>query len=60
MRTQIPAECLLVGESGIHTRDDVLRLEQGGVDAILVGERLMASPDIPAAVRCLLGTDDAT
>ena len=55
MRSQIPPECLLVGESGIHTRDDVLRLEQAGVDAILVGERLMASPDIPTAVRCLLG-----
>ena len=58
MRSQIPPECLLVGESGIHTRDDVLRLEQAGVDAILVGERLMASPDIPTAVRCLLGTSN--
>ena len=56
MRDQIPPECLLVGESGIHTRTDVLRLEQAGVDAMLVGERLMASPDIAAAVRCLLGT----
>mgnify|MGYP001253119888 FL=1 len=56
MRAQIPPECLLVGESGIHTRADVLRLEQAGVDAILVGERLMASPDIAAAVRGLLGT----
>ncbi len=55
LRQQIPADCIVVGESGIHGRDDVLRLEQAGVDAILVGEHLMASPDIGAAVNQLLG-----
>ncbi len=55
MRDQIPEDCLLVGESGIHSRQDVLRLEAGGVNAILVGERLMASPDIGHAVDELLG-----
>jgi indole-3-glycerol phosphate synthase len=33
----------------------VLRLEAAGVDAILVGEGLMSSPDIGAAVDSLLG-----
>ncbi len=55
MRAQIPAECLLVAESGISTRDDVLRLEAAGVNAMLVGESLMASQDIGAAVDRLLG-----
>jgi indole-3-glycerol phosphate synthase len=55
MRQRIPDECLLVGESGIHSRDDVLRLQEAGVDAILVGERLMAEPDIGASVDQLLG-----
>jgi indole-3-glycerol phosphate synthase len=55
LREQIPDECLLVGESGIHSRDDVRQLEAAGVDAILVGEHLMASPDIGAAVDRLLG-----
>jgi len=55
MREQVPDHCLLVGESGIHSRDDVLLLERAGVNAILVGERLMASPDIEAAVHQLLG-----
>jgi indole-3-glycerol phosphate synthase len=45
----------LVGESGIYSRQDVLRLEAAGVDAILVGERLMASADIGQAVDELLG-----
>lgn len=55
MREQVPEECVLVGESGIHSRDDVSRIEAGGVNAILVGERLMASRDIGQAVDGLLG-----
>jgi indole-3-glycerol phosphate synthase len=55
MRAQIPENCLLVGESGIRTRADVVRLEAAGVDAMLVGESLMAQPDIGAAVDELLG-----
>ena len=56
MREQIPDHCLLVGESGIHSRADVQRLAAAGVDAILVGEHLMSQPDIGAAVRELMGT----
>jgi indole-3-glycerol phosphate synthase len=55
LREQIPDECLVVGESGIRTRQDVLLLEAAGVNAILVGETLMASSDIGAAVDRLLG-----
>ncbi|HEY1784529.1 MAG TPA: indole-3-glycerol phosphate synthase TrpC [Pirellulales bacterium] len=55
MRQQVPEGCLLVSESGIASRADVVRLEAAGVDAILVGETLMASADIGAAVDTLLG-----
>lgn len=55
LRESIPADCLLVAESGIHSRDDALRLEAAGIDAMLVGEHLMASSDIGAAVDRLLG-----
>ncbi len=55
LRRKIPDECVLVSESGIRSRADVVRLEEAGVDAILVGETLMASPDIGAAVDALLG-----
>jgi indole-3-glycerol phosphate synthase len=55
LRREIPADRVVVGESGIRTRDDALRLEQAGVQAMLVGESLMASPDIGAAVDRLLG-----
>lgn len=55
LRQQIPDECVLVAESGIRTRADVIRLQEARVDAMLVGETLMASPDIGAAVSSLLG-----
>jgi indole-3-glycerol phosphate synthase len=51
----VPDACVLVAESGIRTRQDVLRLEAAGVDAILVGESLMVRPDVGAAVDELLG-----
>jgi indole-3-glycerol phosphate synthase len=53
---QIPDSCLLIGESGIRTRDDVERLIRAGVRGILVGETLMRQDDIAAKVRELLGT----
>lgn len=45
---------LLVGESGIHTRADVERLQRAGARAILVGESLMREPDMAAKVRKLI------
>ena len=55
LREQVPLDAVLVAESGIHTRADVLRLQEAGVDAMLVGESLMAQDNIGAAVRILLG-----
>jgi len=51
----IPDDRLVVGESGIRNHDDILRLGQGGVKAVLVGESLMRQVDITAATRQLLG-----
>ena len=45
---------VLVSESGIHSRDDVARLADAGVRAMLVGESLMREPDIQQATRLLL------
>jgi indole-3-glycerol phosphate synthase len=55
LRERVPDECVLVSESGIQTRADVLRLQAAGVDSILVGESLMREPDIGRAVDQLLG-----
>ncbi|MBI5380060.1 MAG: indole-3-glycerol phosphate synthase TrpC [Nitrospirae bacterium] len=55
LRPAIPPGRLVVSESGISTRQDVERLQQAGVHAILVGETFMRSPDVGAKVRELLG-----
>ena len=52
----LAGNCTFVSESGIKTRDDVERLASAGVQAVLVGETLMRSDDIAAAVRQLLVT----
>jgi indole-3-glycerol phosphate synthase len=52
---RVPKSCLLVSESGIRSRADVLRLGEAGVRAVLVGETLMRAPDIGAALLDLRG-----
>jgi indole-3-glycerol phosphate synthase len=45
LMTQLPPQKLLITESGIATREDVLRLRQAGVHAFLVGEAFMRAPE---------------
>lgn len=55
MAMRVPADRIVVGESGIGDPGDVDRLGEVGVDAILVGEYLMRSEDPEAALRGLVG-----
>lgn len=56
---QVPDDCVLVSESGIRTRQDVLALQSAGVDAILVGETLMRATAIGPKIDELLGRPSA-
>ena len=51
LRKCIPANIALVAESGIHTAEDVARVSDMGVNAILVGEALVTASDMGAKVR---------
>ncbi|OGO02459.1 MAG: hypothetical protein A2Y59_06470 [Chloroflexi bacterium RBG_13_52_14] len=55
LKPLIPEEIIVVSESGIHSREDVLQLKKAGVNAILVGEALVTSPDPAAKIDELLG-----
>ena len=54
LATLAPEGALLVGESGINSHADCLRLAEAGVRCFLVGESLMRQGDVEAATRALL------
>ena len=55
MLPRVPAERLVVSESGIHAPGDIARLRTAGVRAYLVGEAFMRAPDPGVALASLIG-----
>lgn len=45
LRRLVPKDIIFVAESGIKTAGDILALRDAGVNAVLIGETLMRSPD---------------
>jgi indole-3-glycerol phosphate synthase len=58
--TDVPAGKTVVAESGYDRREQLEELDRIGVDAVLIGEALMRSPDPEAAVRELTLDEEAT
>jgi indole-3-glycerol phosphate synthase len=56
LAAMVPAGRHLVAESGIHSPADLTRLAHAGARRFLIGESLMAKPDVAAATRALLST----
>jgi len=52
---QLSPEIIRVGESGIHNRDDMIRMENACLDAVLIGEGIITSPEPELKIRELLG-----
>ena len=54
LRDIVPADTIMVGESGIKNADDVKRMAEIGVDAVLVGESLVRSKDVFQTTKSLV------
>lgn len=55
LRNLIPQDILFVSESGINSAEDVQKLREIGVDAVLVGEALMRAADKTSKLTALRG-----
>ena len=53
LRALIPADRVVVSESGLHTGADVSAMAQADVQAVLIGEALVTASDVLAKVRAL-------
>lgn len=56
----VPADRMLVAESGIYSNSDLQRMAAAGAQAFLVGESLMRQDDLVKATRELLGNSVET
>ncbi len=56
LKKEVPAGKIVVSESGIRTRHDVLMLQDNGIDAMLIGTSFMETPDIGRKIDDLLSS----
>lgn len=57
LKKLVPPGITFVAESGIKTRDDIIKLQNTGADAVLIGETLMRSGDAAGALKQLAGVE---
>lgn len=55
LKKEIPPGKIIVSESGIKTREDVRRIEEFGIDAVLIGTAFVEAPDIGKKIDELMG-----
>ena len=55
LRTRIPADKIVVAESGIRERKDIESLMQAGIQSFLIGEHLVIAPDMGLKLRAFKG-----
>ena len=50
----IPVDTVVVSESGIKSREDIIIMMECGINAVLIGEALVTAVSIPAKMKELL------
>ena len=54
----VPDEILVISESGVHSRHDVQRAVNAGVNGILVGESIVTATDPIAQIKSLIAAGE--
>lgn len=57
---RIPRDRFVVSESGLHTRDDVVRILESGAKGMLIGESLLRADNMRQKIQDLLGREACT
>jgi indole-3-glycerol phosphate synthase len=55
LKKEIPRDKIIVSESGIKKREDVIRLDEAGIDSLLIGTAFMEAVDIGKKIDELMG-----
>lgn len=55
LKNEIPQDKIIITESGIRTREDILLMQAQGINTFLIGEHLMRAPNIGEALDQLMG-----
>lgn len=58
LMADIPTGIAIVAESGISNLEQIERLDDAGVDAVLIGQALMSAPDVEEACRAFARIDE--
>ncbi|MGN1417949.1 MAG: indole-3-glycerol phosphate synthase TrpC [Acutalibacteraceae bacterium] len=58
LRSLVPDDVLFVSESGIKTAEDIQKLREAKINAVLIGETLMRAKDKKEMLRTLLGENN--
>ena len=54
LRALMPRQQIVVSESGIRSRQDVKKLKEWEINAVLIGEALVTADDVPAKMKELI------
>lgn len=55
LKKYIPKDVISIGESGIHTAEDIVKIREAGLDAVLIGETLMRAKNKKKGLEALKG-----
>lgn len=55
LKSEIPEGKVVVSESGINNRYDIIQMQRAGIDAVLIGEALMREEDIGKKIKEFFG-----